>query len=116
MKVKQNYWILKDFIMKIEIHESAAKEFDEAIEWYELQSKGLGKRFKKSVNNQIKKIKQNPDWFLIEVENIYKVYIPKFPYKVLYTFDKDKKRIIIWAIAHMHREPWYWQSRINNQK
>ena len=44
----------------------AAQEFDEAIEWYELQSKGLGKRFKKSVTNQLKKIKQNPDWFLVE--------------------------------------------------
>ncbi len=56
--------------MKIKIHELAAQEFDEAIEWYELQSKGLGKRFKKSVNSQLKRIKQNPDWYLIEAENI----------------------------------------------
>ena len=96
--------------MKIKIHELAVQEFDEAIEWYELQSKGLGKRFKKSVTHQLKKIKQNPDWFLIEAENIYKVYIPKFPYKILYTLDKEK--IIVWAIAHMHRKPWYWQSRM----
>jgi len=39
MKVVQSYWILKDCIMKIKIHELAAQEFDEAIEWYELQSK-----------------------------------------------------------------------------
>jgi len=97
--------------MKIEIHELAADEFNDAIEWYELQSKGLGKRFKKSVTNQFGKIKQNPDWFLIEAENIYKAYIPKFPYKVLYTIEKE--RIIIWAIAHMHRKPWYWQSRMS---
>ncbi|WP_027354456.1 hypothetical protein, partial [Desulfosarcina sp. BuS5] len=65
---------------------------------------------KKSVANQLKKIKQNPDWFLIEAENIYKAYLPKFPYKILYTLDKEK--IIVWAIAHMHRKPWYWQSRM----
>jgi len=46
--------------MKIKIHELASEEFDEAIEWYELQSKGLGKRFKQSVIEQIKKIKKNP--------------------------------------------------------
>jgi len=34
--------------MQVKIHELAAKELDEAIEWYELQSKGLGQRFKKS--------------------------------------------------------------------
>ena len=97
--------------MKVNIHELAAKEFDEAIEWYELQSKGLGKRFKKSVTDQIKKIKQNPNWFLIETDNICKSYVPKFPYKILFTFDKGI--IVIWSIAHMHRNPWYWQSRMD---
>ena len=79
--------------MKIDIHELATKEFDEAIEWYENQSKGLGNRFKKAVVDQIKKIIKNPKWFLIEADNIHKAYIPKFPYKILFTLDKD--RIII---------------------
>ena len=90
MKVNQNYWTLKVYTMKISIHELAAKEFDEAIEWYENQTKGLGKRFKKSVINQLKKIKENPNWFLRETDNIYKAYVPKFPYKILFTFDKEK--------------------------
>lgn len=68
MKVGQNYWISKDYIMKIKIHELASKEFDEAIEWYELQSKGLGKRFKKAVIERINKIKRNPNWYLIEAD------------------------------------------------
>ncbi len=97
--------------MKIEIHELASKEFDEAIEWYEIQSEGLGGRFKKAVTDQINKIKQNPTWFLREAEGIYKAYIPKFPYKIIFT--SDESRIIIWAIAHKHRKPWYWQSRIS---
>jgi len=96
--------------MKVKIHEIAAKEFDEAVEWYENQSEGLGKRFKKSVIVQIRKIKKNPDWFLIEADNIYKIYIPKFPYKILFTLEKNQ--IVIWAVAHMHRKPWYWQSRM----
>ena len=97
--------------MKVSIHELAVKEFDEAIEWYEIQSKGFGKRFKKSVTDQIKKIKENPNWFLRETDSIYKAYVPKFPYKILFTSDKDI--IVIWAIAHMHRKPWYWQSRMS---
>jgi len=32
--------------MKINIHELAAEEFDEAIGWYELRAKGLGTRFR----------------------------------------------------------------------
>lgn len=34
--------------MKVNIHELATQEFDEAINWYENQSEGLGKRFKNS--------------------------------------------------------------------
>ena len=97
--------------MQVKIHELAAKEYDEAIEWYEIQSKGLGKQFKKSVIDNIKKIKKNPEWFLLEADNIHKAYIPKFPYKILFTKENNNS-IIIWAIAHMHRKPWYWQKRI----
>ena len=35
------------------------------------------------VAEHIEKIKKNPEWFLIEVDNINKTYIPKFPYKIL---------------------------------
>ena len=98
--------------MLVNIHELAAKEFNEAVEWYELQSDALGKRFKKSVIEQINKIKKNPKWYLIEAGNIYKAYIPKFPYKILFTIE-DNKNIVIWAVAHMHRKPWYWQSRMS---
>lgn len=98
--------------MQVKIHELAAKEFNEAIEWYEIQSKGLGKRFKKIVIDHIRKIKMNPNWFLIETENIHKAYVPKFPFKILFTHE-NKNTIVIWAIAHMHRKPWYWQKRMS---
>lgn len=42
--------------MKVKIHEIAVKEFDDAVEWYENQSKGLGRRFKKSVTEQIRTV------------------------------------------------------------
>ncbi|MES0490386.1 MAG: type II toxin-antitoxin system RelE/ParE family toxin [Leptospirales bacterium] len=95
--------------MKVRIHELAALELNEAVEWYELQSVGLGLRYKKSIYAQVNKIKNNPKWFLMEEENIFKAYIPKFPYKILYSIEETT--IIIWAIAHLHREPTYWQNR-----
>ncbi len=96
--------------MKINIHECAAKELDEAIEWYDFQSSGLGRRFKKTVIEQIRKIRKHPTWFLTESNSILKAYIPKFPYKILFTASRDE--IVIWAIAHMHRKPRFWQSRL----
>jgi mRNA-degrading endonuclease RelE of RelBE toxin-antitoxin system len=97
--------------MQIKIHELAAKELDDAIKWYELQQKNLGQRFKKSVIKKINKIKNNPKQFLIEEGDIYKAYIPKFPYKILYTVENDTV-IVVGAVAHMNRKPWYWQLRM----
>ena len=96
--------------MKVEIIDLASLEFDDAINWYEMQSRGLGNRFKKQVLEQIKKIIANPTWFLIEEKPLYKAFIPKYPFKILYTVEKNK--IIIWAIAHLNRKPWYGQSRM----
>jgi hypothetical protein len=64
--------------MKIEIHELAVNEFNDAIDWYELQVKGLGKRFKKTVKNQIQKIKRHPTWFLKEAGYMFQSFPIKY--------------------------------------
>lgn len=97
--------------MKIRIHELAVKELDEAVEWYEFQSEGLGKKFRQLVRDQVKNIVKNPTWYLKESDYIYKVFIPRFPYKILYTTEENQ--IIIWAIANMHQKPRYWQNRLS---
>jgi mRNA-degrading endonuclease RelE of RelBE toxin-antitoxin system len=35
--------------------------------------------------------------------------IKRFPYGVIYGVDKDK--IVIIAVAHLHRKPDYWENR-----
>ena len=96
--------------MKLKIHELAAKELLDAVTWYNQLQDGLGKRFQEMVVLQVGKIRKNPEWFPRESKDILKAYIPKFPYKILYSIEGDS--VVIWAISHMHRKPWYWQSRI----
>jgi plasmid stabilization system protein ParE len=95
--------------MRICFHELAKYDLDDAIEWYDLQLPGLGDRFKNALRQTVDKIGGHPFWFPHEEDGIYKAYIPKFPYKVLFTIDADG--INVWAIAHMHRKPGYWQNR-----
>ncbi|VAW35104.1 hypothetical protein MNBD_GAMMA01-621 [hydrothermal vent metagenome] len=97
-------------MLKIKIHEYASFEFEEAIQWYEFQADGLGKRFKQTVIKQFNAVKENPSWYPQESKGIYKAYIPTFPYKVLFTFNAI--HITIWAVCHLHRKPRYWESRI----
>jgi hypothetical protein len=110
MKVVRRFWILMRYAVKLRIHELAAKELLDAVKWYNQLQDGLGARFQAMVVLQVGKIRKTPEWFPRESQEIFKVYVPKFPYKILYSVEGDS--IVIWAIAHMHRKPWYWQSRI----
>ena len=96
--------------MNIRFHEQAKHELDEAIEWYDMQAMGVGGRFKVALRGLLEKVKLHPDWFLKEEDDVYKAYVPKFPYKVLYTIEKHE--LVVWAIAHLHRRPRYWNARV----
>ena len=99
--------------MTIEFLPVAKAELDDAVEYYELELPGLGKKFKEEVRSSLKRIAVFPKaWSLIRPE-IRKCILHKFPYNILYTIEKN--RILILAIAHHHRNPEYWIGRTPNR-
>ncbi len=95
--------------MNIEISEFAQKELDDAVLYYEMEQHGLGIRFKKAVRQAINRIKKYPTSWPIERGEVRKCFVHKFPYKVLYSVQKEN--IVVLAIAHQHRRPGYWIER-----
>lgn len=96
--------------MRVIFDELAKIELDDGREYYEMEVTGLGKRFKQEVKRAINIIKKMPEIGSPESENIRRYILHKFPYKVLYSIEKD--HIYVIAIAHLHREPMYWINRI----
>ncbi|MGA1843642.1 MAG: type II toxin-antitoxin system RelE/ParE family toxin [bacterium] len=94
----------------IKLHTGAQEDLKSGIEWYDAQLDGLGKIFKKVIKDTILKIQKKPSWYLNEEEPIKKAYVPRFPYKILFT--EESEVVIIWAIAHLHRKPKFWKERI----
>lgn len=95
--------------MKIEFLPEAKEELDEAVQYYELQVKGLGATFESVAKSTIKRIATFPTaWTTVRV-NIRRCIMHKFPYNVLYSIEEDT--ILILAIAHHHRYPHYWENR-----
>jgi plasmid stabilization system protein ParE len=100
--------------MNIEISELAQKELDDAVLYYELEQSGLGQRFRSTVRKTIDRIKKYPTSWPIEREEVRKCFVHKFPYKILYSVQKQS--IVILAIAHQHRKPGYWIERLREKK
>ena len=97
--------------MKVEISKFAQRELEDAILYYELEQKGLGLRFKDEVKKSVDRIKIYPKAGSIEIGELRKCIVHKFPYKVLYSVQKGK--IVVLAFAHQHRKPGYWLEERN---
>jgi plasmid stabilization system protein ParE len=92
--------------MKIFFSKFAKKELDDAFAYYETEQLGLGFLFKNEIKSSLKRITEHPDAWSIEINEVRKALLHRFPYKILYSIEKDC--ILILAIAHQHRKPDYW--------
>jgi len=72
--------------MKLIFSTPALRELNEAINYYELEVKGLGKRFKTEVDLARKRISAYPFAWPIEKQDVRKCLLHKFPYKILYIY------------------------------
>lgn len=96
--------------MQVEFIEPALIELDDAIEFYNLQSIGLGDIFFKEVLRTIDLISNYPNMWSPNTKNTRRAVLRKFPYNLIYTvLDKN---IFVIAVAHQYREPEYWINRI----
>jgi hypothetical protein len=95
--------------MTVEFLEPAHTEYQEAIDFYNLQSDGLGIKFASEIDKTISIIKNYPNSYSGYTENTRKAIVNVFPYNIIYTIYKDYIQVI--AIAHQHRKPNYWLDR-----
>lgn len=100
--------------MKILFDELASLEYQDAIEFYELEVQGLGLRFKEEIKRALRNLIKFPDMGSIEKGDIRRCILHTFPYKILYSNEGELLYII--AIAHMHRAPNYWINRIKQDE
>lgn len=65
--------------MRIELHKNAQEELQEAFEWYEERSEGLGKRFIEAVNRKLTKYLNTPSAIQNVLLNLEK-FLPTFSF------------------------------------
>ena len=84
----------------------ASQELEDAIRYYEIESPGLGMKFRSEVRKAVRRIAKYPSAWSVERGDVRKCLLHKFPYKLLYAIEPD--HVIILAVAHQHRRPDYW--------
>ena len=96
--------------MTVEFLEPALIELDDAIDYYNMQSKGLGDDFFNETLSVIRLISDFPTAWAKHTTHTRKAILKRFPYNLIYTIRNNK--IFIIAVAHQHRNPEYWVNKI----
>lgn len=94
---------------RLDIHESAELELNEAADFYDLRSPGLGSAFLDEVERSLGHIAKHPEAAGPTLGVVRKRVLARFPYSILYSVSDDRIRIL--AIAHQKRRPFYWRGR-----
>ncbi|MCD6115427.1 type II toxin-antitoxin system RelE/ParE family toxin [bacterium] len=99
--------------MLIRFLEIAQIELDQAIEYYNHESPGLGKDFLTEVLNTLNRIGEFPYVWHRLSERTRRCQTKRFPYGIIYYVRN--KEILIVAVANLHRRPGFWNDRIKQQ-
>jgi plasmid stabilization system protein ParE len=90
----------------IKLFQTASTDLQEAYDWYEEQSVGLGDRFIREVDSYLDLISENPYQFAIQFSGKYHFALLKhFPFRIVYRIDKVEKSIFVSAVFHTSRDP-----------
>jgi len=96
--------------VKIRFLSVARQELDDAFDWYESQSAGLGYEFLDELDRAVRRIKVYPDSCMELVPGLRRALLSRFPYGLIY--GQEPAAIVVVAVAHLHREPRYWIDRL----
>jgi plasmid stabilization system protein ParE len=93
--------------MNVIFLEEAEQELLEAVLYYDKQAQGLGKKFADEVYQATTNISDFP---LINQKLTDDIRLKRYPFSVLYRIDGQD--IIVIALMHLKRKPFYWQNRL----
>ena len=95
---------------KVRIHEAADEEMNSAAAYYEAREIGLGEAFLAEISRGIRQIQTRPLAWPTLIDDYRRYVLNRFPYVLIYRVDADD--ILVLAVAHSHRKPGYWRSRL----
>lgn len=100
--------------MNIRFLDAAELELDEAIDYYNAEVAGLGDSFLLEVLSAIDRIRNYPLAWQALSKHTRRCQLRRYPYGLIYQIDDEG--ILIVAVAHLHRQPSYWKTRISRRK
>ena len=93
----------------LRVHPDARRELNDAVDYYERESQGLGSIFIDEVEAGFARIRSHPSAAPQVAGTVRRLILAKFPFSIVYESRDDFTRIL--AVAHQRKRPFYWRGR-----
>lgn len=93
----------------VAFHPEADAEFLAAARYYEVQAENLGCDFFVAVERTYQRLAAFPESGRPFGSRLRPALVPGFPYGLIDRVESE--RLLIVAVAHLHRRPGYWRAR-----
>ena len=94
---------------RVSYHRLARRELNEAAQFYNSESSGLGLAFLDEAERCIQAIVNYPEAGSLIIGLIRRRLVLRFPYAILYTIKQDGLQVL--AVMNLKRRPMYWVGR-----
>lgn len=95
------------------LHPGAAEDYEEAFIWYSAHGFDIALDFEREIERCLRLIVLNPlRWPKFDAER-RRLIVRKFPFSIIY--EMIGQEIVILAIAHGKRKPYYWRDRVKEE-
>ena len=95
--------------MRLSFNPLAERELNDAAQYYELESTGLGVAFLVDIERSCNSLLEYPESGAVVTGAIRRRLLSRFPYALLYRLRPDVMRIL--AVMNLKRRPTYWIGR-----
>jgi len=92
--------------------EPAAREFEDAVAYYNQECPGLGFTFTAAVKETLARIVAYPEAWHALSRRTRRCRVARFPYGVVY--QQRPEAILVVAVMHLRRHPACWRDREGN--
>lgn len=92
-----------------EFYRLADRELNEAAQYYDVESPGLGSSFLDEIDRCLQSIQDHPEAGMILRGSVRRRLLRRFPYALLYKIKPSGIRIL--AVMNLKRRPTYWIGR-----
>jgi len=96
-------------IRELQVHPDARREFNDAVDYYERESPGLGLLFTNEVDAGFARIREHPEASASVAKGLRRLVLARFPYSLIYETPEGSARVL--AVAHQRKRPHYWRGR-----